>query len=243
MLEHKTLKIPKNTKIEEPVRLSSSSVDIIAEENSRSTIICDYANNIKITAKKGSEITYYRMQTASCTQIEIKQEENSKVNSKFIGKDAEIANETVHVELTERNASYDAIGLILLLDSQVLNYKLTIEHLAPNCTSNVLFKGVIDDKATGDFNCLVIVHPDAYKTETHVTNKNLLLSESATMNTSPGLEIYTDDVICTHGATVGQLDQDALFYLRSRGISEDKAIQLLTTAFTQEIMDQLNYEH
>ncbi len=260
IFNQQTLKIPSNTKTEKPIHLlfltsqnCDYSIDIIAEENCRFTLLEEHAstknhpynNNIKIKKKKknNSEITYYKLQAENDVathnaQTTIKQEQNSKINSGFIGKGAKISQDVLCVELTEKNASYNAIGIIALHDTQTLNYQIRIEHLAPNCTSNILFKGLIKDKAVGDFNCLVVTHPNAVKTETHVTNKNLLLSELATMNTAPALETYADDVICTHGATVGQLDQEALFYLRSRGLSENKATELLTMAFIQEIIDQ-----
>lgn len=259
-LSKQTLKIPKNTKVEKPIHLlfltsenCNHNLNIIAEEDSCLTLIEEHAslkthsyeNNVKINiiAKKGSEITYYKLQTENNlaihqAQTTIKQEENSRINNGFIGKGAKISQDILRVDLAEKNAVYNAIGIITLHKTQTLNYKIHIEHLASNCRSNVLFKGLINGNATGDFNCLVVAHPNATKTETHVTNKNLLLSELAKMNTAPALEIYTDDVICTHGATVGQLDQEALFYLRSRGLAENQATQLLTTAFAQEIIDQ-----
>ncbi|MEI8055003.1 MAG: SufD family Fe-S cluster assembly protein [bacterium] len=262
ILSEQTFKIPKNTKIEKPIHLLllasqdySHTINIIAEENSCFTLIEEYAGltshgyasniRINITARKNSEIIYYKLQTENsisthCAQTIIKQEQNSKISSGFVGKGAKLSQDSLLVELTEKNAIYNAIGIIALHESQTLNYKICIKHLAPSCSSNVLFKGLINDKATGNFDCLVVVHPNAIKTETHVTNKNLLLSELATMNTAPALEVYSDDIICTHGATVGQLDQEALFYLRSRGIAENKAEQLLTTAFVQEIIDQFD---
>jgi len=260
ILSEQIFKIPKNIKLEKPIHLlfltaqdCNHTINIIAEEDSCFTLIEEhaglknhsYTNNIKIniTAKKNSTITYYKLQTENSigihhAQTTVKQEQNSKVSSGFIGKGGKSSQDSVQIELVEKNASYNAIGIIALHETQTLNYKLRIEHLAPNCSSNVLFKGLINDGATGDFNCLVVARPNATKTETHVINKNLLLSELATMNTAPALEIYVDDIICTHGATVGQLDQEALFYLRSRGLAENKATQLLTTAFAQEIIDQ-----
>lgn len=259
VINQQTLKLT-NSKLEKPIHLlflnsknSEHTFSIIAEENSHVTLIEEhdslkqnaYSNNIKINilAKNSSEIIYYKLQTENNNtihnaQTEITLKQNSKFVSNFIGKGAKTSHDILHVKLTEEHSNYDALGIISLHNTQTLNYQMHIEHLVPNCTSNLLFKGIIDDKATGTFDCLVTAHPNAIKTETHVTNKNLLLSETATMNTSPQLEIYADDVICTHGATVGQLDQEALFYLRSRGLAENSAIQLLTAAFTQEIVDK-----
>jgi len=198
---------------------------------------------INITAANNSTITYYKIQNQSDlsnyqTRTVINQHKNSQVNYGFMGKGVSKSCDIVQIHMLEERASFDALGAMILDKSQMLNYKMNIEHLAPNCSSNVLFKGVITDQAVGDFACRVLVHPSAYKTQTHVTNKNLLLSPSAAMNTEPSMEIYTDDVNCTHGATVGQLDQEALLYLRCRGIAYTQAVELLTKAFTQEIVEK-----
>lgn len=254
------LKIFEHSKISAPLHLlflteqnNNCTINITVEENSSITLIEEHVSltnysytnkiNINIIAKKNSEIIYYKLQTANNTtnhhaQTHITQKQSSKIISGFLGKGTKNSYDNLHVELTEKKACYNAYGILALRDTQNFHYQMRIDHLATNCTSNIIYKGIINHKATGTFDCLVVVHPNATKTTTHVTNKNLLLSEAATMNTSPQLEIYTDDVLCTHGATVGQLDQAALFYLRSRGIAKNRARQLLTTAFAQEITDQ-----
>jgi len=257
----KTLNIPKNTKVRTPFHLlfltsqnSHISFDIIAEEGSYTTIIEEhaslgdelYTNNIKthITAKANSEIAHYKLQFENIVQsnhrttIDIDQAKNSKITSSFISNGAKTTKEILHINLAGKDASINIKRLNLLHNNQDMSNQIRIEHLAPNCTSNVLSKSIVDDQAINNFDCRVIVHSDAIKTETHVTNKNILLSELATANTSPELEVYIDNVICTHGATVGQLDADALFYLRSRGIAKNMAIKILLSAFAQEITDQ-----
>ena len=109
----------------------------------------------------------------------------------------------------------------------------------PHCTSNQLFKGILDDNATGAFNGKIYVSKDAQKTQAYQKNNNILLSPSARMNTKPHLEIYADDVKCSHGATIGRLDSEAMFYLRSRGIGEKEARQLLMYAFADEIIGKI----
>ncbi|HEX2395781.1 MAG TPA: SufD family Fe-S cluster assembly protein, partial [Bacteroidales bacterium] len=121
----------------------------------------------------------------------------------------------------------------------VANYIL-MDHASPNCTSNQLFKGILDDEATGSFNGKILVRQDAQKIQAYQKNNNILLSSTARMNTKPHLEIYADDVKCSHGATVGQLDSEALFYIRSRGISEDEARHLLMYAFANEIVSRIS---
>jgi Fe-S cluster assembly protein SufD len=117
-----------------------------------------------------------------------------------------------------------------------------IDHAKPHCSSRELYKGILDEKARAVFNGRIIVRPGAQKTDSKQTNKNLLLSEEALVNTNPQLEIYADDVKCTHGATIGQLSADALFYLRSRGIGLDTARNLLTYAFASDITGRIKIE-
>lgn len=226
---------------------------INAEKNSSCVIIeehidingknCNIEADLKITAGHNSNITYYKIQNQSNlsnhrAHIVINQHKNSQFKYGFMGKKVSKSCDILQIHMLEEYSSFDALGAIILNKSQALDYKMNIEHLAPNCSSKVLFKGTIDDAAIGNFACHVLVHPSAYKTQTHVTNKNLLLSSMATMNTEPSMEIYTDDVNGTHSATVGQLDQEAIFYLCCRGIAYAQAIKLLTNAFTQEIIDK-----
>ena len=221
----------------------NSSCVIIEEHIDLGREDCDIEVAINITAANNSNITYYKIQNQGNlsnhqARTVINQHENSQVKYGFMGKGASKSCDILQIHMLEDRSSFNALGVMALDKAQILNYKIDIEHVAPNCSSNVLFKGVIDDKAIGDFACKVLVHPSAYKTQTHVTNKNLLLSQAATMNTGPSMEIYTDDVNCTHGATVGQLDQEAIFYMRCRGIVYTQAVKLLTKAFTQEIVEK-----
>jgi len=118
-----------------------------------------------------------------------------------------------------------------------------VHHTAPNCTSDENYKGVLSDKATGVFNGKVKVYQDAQKINAYQSNKNILLSDSATINAKPELEIYADDVKCSHGSTTGQLDQQALFFLRARGISESKATDMLIKGFMAEIVGAVKSIH
>jgi Fe-S cluster assembly protein SufD len=117
-----------------------------------------------------------------------------------------------------------------------------VDHAMPNCYSNELYKGVLNDKSTGVFNGKIYVKPDAQKTNAFQSNKNILLSKDAVMNTKPQLEIYADDVKCSHGATVGQMDEEPLFYLRARGIPEKSARALLVNAFASDIIEHIKIE-
>jgi Fe-S cluster assembly protein SufD len=120
-----------------------------------------------------------------------------------------------------------------------VDHQTFIEHIAPNCPSHELYKGILDGRSHGVFNGKVYVHPEAQKTDGKQSNNNLLLSEHARVDTKPQLEIFADDVKCTHGATVGRLDETALFYLRSRGIGMSVARRLLTYAFAADVLERL----
>ena len=116
---------------------------------------------------------------------------------------------------------------------------MIVEHAQPHCASHEYFNGILDDKSKGVFHGRIYVHPIAQKTDAKQTNKNLLLSDDATADTKPQLEIYADDVKCTHGATIGQLNDESIFYLRSRGIESDTAKQMLIHAFAGEIIERV----
>src|SRR6185295_9846430 len=119
---------------------------------------------------------------------------------------------------------------------------MRVEHAAAHCGSHELYKGVLEGRARAVFNGLIHVHPGAQKTDAKQSNRNLLVSREAVANSNPQLEIYADDVKCTHGSTVGQLDEDAVFYLRSRGIGEEAARSLLTWAFASDIVERIQVE-
>jgi Fe-S cluster assembly protein SufD len=133
-------------------------------------------------------------------------------------------------------------GLYLATGQQLIDNHTFIDHAQPNCASHELYKGILDGKGKGVFNGKILVRQDAQKTDAKQTNKTLLLSDDATINTKPQLEIYADDVKCTHGATVGQLDDESIFYLRSRGIGLQEARQLLTFAFANDIINRIQIE-
>ncbi len=130
-------------------------------------------------------------------------------------------------------------GLYVADDRRLVDNHTTIDHAQPHCESRELYKGILAHRARGIFNGKIIVRPDAQKTDAKQTNRALLLSEDAQINTKPQLEIFANDVKCTHGAAVGQLDDEALFYLRSRGLSDAMARRLLIHAFTAEVLNRL----
>ena len=130
-------------------------------------------------------------------------------------------------------------GLYLTRGRQHVDHQMLVEHRAPHCGSHELYKGILEDRSRAVFNGLIHVLPGAQKTDAKQTNRNLLLSGEALVNTNPQLRIFADDVKCTHGSTVGQLDEEAVFYLRSRGIGEEAAKSLLTYAFARDVIDRI----
>ena len=133
-------------------------------------------------------------------------------------------------------------GLYLVRGRQHVDHQMRVDHKAAHCNSHELFKGILEDHARSVFNGLIHVHPGAQKTDAKQTNRNLILSKDALANSNPQLEIFADDVKCTHGSTVGQLDEEAVFYLRSRGIGVEAATSLLTYAFAHEVIEGIRLE-
>ena len=141
----------------------------------------------------------------------------------------------VRFSATGEYAEATVNGLYLASGRQHVDHQTILDHARPNCASHELYKGILDGQAHGVFNGKIYVHLDAQKTDAKQTNKVLLLSDDATIDTKPQLEIFADDVKCTHGATVGQLDAEQVFYLRSRGLDLDAARALLTFAFANDV--------
>ena len=142
--------------------------------------------------------------------------------------------------LDDANCLAHLNGLYIGNKKQHIDNQTSVYHAKPNCQSNELYKGILDDESTGVFNGRIHVFKDAQKTNAYQSNKNVLLSERANMYAKPQLEIYADDVKCSHGATTGQLDDDALFYLRARGINAHDAKALLNFAFAGDVIEKIN---
>lgn len=172
--------------------------------------------------------------------IHIRQQAGSAVACTVVTLHGARIENTIDVALTGAHADCRASGLFLIDGQQQFGATVTIRHEVGHCRSNQLFKGIVDNEAVGRFYGRVIVAPDAQKTEAYQANNNLLLTRSAKMYTQPQLEIYADDVRCSHGATIGRLDEQALFYLRSRGVSLKEARLLQQTGFVQDVLDSIH---
>lgn len=153
-----------------------------------------------------------------------------------------IIRNNLNIVLQAPNCDSTLYGLYVANTNEHIDNHTLVDHAMPNCLSNELYKGVLNGKSTGVFNGKIFVREDAQKTNAFQSNKTILLSNDATMNTKPQLEIFADDVKCSHGATIGQLNEEPLFYLRSRGLSEDTAKKMLVAAFAQDIIEHIKLQ-
>ncbi|MBI1909134.1 MAG: Fe-S cluster assembly protein SufD [Deltaproteobacteria bacterium] len=171
--------------------------------------------------------------------IQAHQERSSHLASHSFSFGGLLTRNDIATTLEAEGADGTLNGLYLVRGEQHVDHHTTVDHRRPHATSRELYKGILDGHAKGVFNGKIIVRPDAQKTEARQTNKNLLLSEDAVIHTKPQLEILANDVKCNHGATIGQLDDNAIFYLRSRGLGASEAKSFLTNAFAREIVDSI----
>lgn len=203
--------------------------------------------NTTIHLSDQSQVHYYRLQQESRNAFHlgsthVYQSRNSRFHSHSISFGGEIGRHELEILLDREGAECSLFGLYFADGKQLLDNHTFIDHAKPHGTSQELYKGIVADQARAVFSGNILVRKDAQKTDSRQTNKNLLLSEEAMVDTKPQLEIFADDVKCAHGATVGQIEKTALFYLRSRGISLEKARSILTYAFAAEILQSIPYE-
>jgi len=220
---------------------ANSTITIIEEYKAQTEL--SYTNNIEtnIATEVGSLITYYKLQHENEAAIHkssliINQAAKSQVDLKQLNSGGSNSCNKLLVNLTDNEAKFSLQGISFAHNTQETAYHLRIEHRSPNTTSNILYKKILNDKARASFSGRIVVANEATKAVAHLTNKNLLLSDTAEIKTEPELEVYAQDVNCTHGATIGQLDNNALFYLQCRGIALKMAQELLIQGFIAEII-------
>ena len=198
-----------------------------------------------IHAGENASIEYYKIQNESHTathvaNVFVTQHRDSTLKTFFLAKGAKLSREDLTIKQKAIGAISDSYGFYFLnQDEQHIDHHVHVDHLAPEGKSTMVYRGVLDKKSRAVFNGKVFVDKEAKHIHAHQANHHLLLSKEAEINTKPELEIYADEVKCTHGATVGQIDNDALFYLRSRGMEEKTAFQILTRAFSGEIFSKI----
>lgn len=227
---------------------------VVAEPGSRLTIIESYAglvdgcyfNNAltEIAVMEQADVRHYKLQEECLdayhvASLEVHQGRASRFASHSISFGGRLTRNDINVLQDSDGAHSTLNGLFMVSGRQHVDFHTCIDHASPGGASEETYKGILDGHARGVFNGRVKVHPDAQKTDAHQSSKNLLLSRNAEIDTKPELEIYADDVKCSHGATVGQLDEQSLYYLRSRGIGEQQARGLLTYGFARDILDRV----
>ena len=230
---------------------------IVAGRHSRATVIESYVSLrdsgyftnavTEISLGEGAHLDHYKLQRESESAfhvgtVQIREARDSQLHSFSLAVGGSLARTNIYTSLDGDAATCTLNGLYLADGTQHIDNQTSIEHIAPNCPSHELYKGVLDGRSHGVFNGKVFVHPEAQKTDGKQSNNNLLLSPSARVDTKPQLEIFADDVKCTHGATVGRLDDLAMFYLNSRGIAPEPARMLLTYAFAADVLETIELE-
>ncbi|MGH9802822.1 MAG: Fe-S cluster assembly protein SufD, partial [Blastocatellia bacterium] len=234
--------------------VSHPRILIVAEEASIATVIESYASPnesvyftnavTEVFTAEGAVLDHYRLQEESerafhIATTEVHQQRKSNYTSFAISLGAEIARHNLNVALNDEHIETTIDGLYIVTGRQHTDSHTVIDHLKPRCNSHQLYKGILDGRGRAVFNGKVFVREGALLTDARQLNKNLLLSPEAHVDTKPELEIFADDVKCSHGATVGQLEGDELFYLVSRGLPQERAQALLTFGFAEDVISKI----
>jgi len=258
--------IPRGVVIEEPICLLYVSTGnrapamahprnlVVAEDHSQVTVVEDYVSvnsgvmftNVvtELYAGEDAVVAHYMieredMHALNVSTLRIQQKRNANVESHSVLLGGALVRNNVHPVLAGEGGECLINGLYIGKGRQHMDNYMLVEHAKPHCNSRQFYNGILDEQAHGVFHGRIIVHKDAQKTDAKQTNRNLLLSDEAQIDTKPQLEIYADDVKCTHGATIGQVEENALFYLRSRGLDEVAARRLLLYAFASECLERM----
>jgi len=263
------ISVPQGVEVTEPVQLlyiSSAKQPgeailprnlVIAGANSKLTVVESYLSTgntpyltnavTEILAGDNARVEHVKLQDEMDAAYHIAtiagefgRTSNVTVHSFALG--AKLSRNNIRAKLAGEGLECILNGLYLTHDEQLADHHMIVEHAQPHCASHEYFNGILDDKSKGVFHGRIYVHPEAQKMDAKQTNKNLLLSDNASADTKPQLEIYADDVKCTHGATIGQLNPESIFYLRSRGMSKDTARRILIHAFAGEIIERIQCE-
>lgn len=260
--------VPKNIVLQKPLQLINilrggvelnvnRRILIIAEENAQvKLLVCDHSvDDVKfvitqvteIHAAAGAQVDFYELEENSEKTVRLNsffsiQEENSNVVTSGVTLHNGYTRNNYWFKLAGEHSEAHIGGLAICDKEQHIDNFAFLDHIAPNCLSNELFKNVLQDRSTAVFCGKILVRPDAQKTMAYQTNRNLTTSDDTRIYSKPQLEIYADDVKCSHGLTTGHLDDEALFYLRSRGIDKEEALMLLKVAFTQDVVDLIRLD-
>jgi Fe-S cluster assembly protein SufD len=230
---------------------------IVADENSSASVIELYESNgnnfsfsnavTEIYANKNSELHYYKIQDENDKSFhvgttQVQQEQDSRLFSVTVSWGGSVTRNNLNSYLGGEGIECIMKGLFIGNGNQQIDNHTLADHANPNCHSNELYKGIMNGNSNGVFNGKIMVRKDAQKTNAYQMNNNILLTKDASVNSKPQLEIYADDVKCSHGATTGQLDKEQLFYLKARGIGEKEGIKLLLYAFANEVIEEVKID-
>ncbi|MDQ3047758.1 MAG: Fe-S cluster assembly protein SufD [Bacteroidota bacterium] len=231
---------------------------IVAEENAQLTVVESYSvvettsklfNNTltEIIVSENANVDHYKVQDEgdaghSVNTTQVIQKKSSVFSTHTFTLSGALVRNNLNIVLDAEHIESHLNGLYLTKGTQVIDNHTLVDHRKPNCNSNELYKGIIEDKSSATFNGKIYVRKDAQKTNAFQSNKNILLSDDGTINTKPQLEIYADDVKCSHGTSTGKLDEEKIFYLRARGLSEITAKKMLMHAFASEVVDTVKIE-
>ena len=230
---------------------------IVAERHSKATVVESYVSLgeatyftnavTEISLAEGATVEHYKVQRESprafhVGTVDVRQARDSHLVQFSFATGATLSRTNIYTTLAGEGCGATLNGLFLGTGDQHIDHQTRIEHQAENCYSREVYKGVLDDTAHGVWNGKVYVHPEAQKTDGKQENHTLLLSDRAVIDTKPQLEIFADDVKCTHGATIGRIDRTALFYMKSRGVGASRARQLLTYAFAADVLEKIELE-
>jgi Fe-S cluster assembly protein SufD len=228
---------------------------IVAHENSQVTVVEDYVSlgegttfsnaATELVAGDNANVSHYMIvregeQAYNFSTLRIQQGRSANVATHSLLLSGALVRNNVHPVLAGEGSECLINGLFMANGRQHMDNYMLVEHASPHCDSRQFYNGILNGQSHGVFHGRIIVHKDAQKTDAKQTNRNLLLSDDAQIDTKPQLEIYADDVKCTHGATIGRFDDNALFYLRSRGLAEAAARHVLLLAFANECLDRMN---
>lgn len=209
---------------DESIYFTNSVTEIVADENA-------IVDHIKLQEESSKSFHIARM--------EVDQERSSNFSSHMISTGAELSRNDFNARFNDEGSECMLNGLFMIKDNQLFDAHTMIDHAKPHCQSHEHYKGILQDKSKGVFNGKVMVRQDAQKTNAFQENNTILLSDDAVMNTKPQLEIFADDVKCSHGATIGKLNQEAMFYLKSRGIGDEAATAILIHAFASDVITSI----
>ncbi|RYZ48246.1 MAG: Fe-S cluster assembly protein SufD, partial [Sphingobacteriales bacterium] len=202
---------------------------------------------MEVVVEQDANVSFYKLQNdkpqaSQVSTTHIRQIGRSVVNTVTVSLDGGIVRNNLHAILEAPHAEAHLYGLYFPAGNTHIDNHTVVDNTVPDCLSNELYKGVLDGSSTGVFNGKIFVRKDAQKTNAFQSNKNILLSDAASVNTKPQLEILADDVKCSHGCTIGSLDEEGLFYLQSRGIPYNSAVALLLQGFAVDILEKISIE-